>query len=126
MLLLLARRRRSGTPEDAAPSISGVFLSPLPAAVGVPITATAIWAGFPRVPPGFQWELDGVEISGATGQTYTPVEGDIGGDLTCVVTIDNGVGDPDSAESAAAEVTSGASTTGGFSNGFSSGFERAA
>ena len=33
----------------------------------------------------YQWRLDGTDISGATGTTYTPVAGDVGKALTCLV-----------------------------------------
>ena len=37
-------------------------------------------------PPGVRWLLNGTAIAGATGETYTPVAGDVGGQLSCTVT----------------------------------------
>ena len=37
-------------------------------------------------PPGVRWLLNGTVIAGATGETYTPVAGDVGGQLSCTVT----------------------------------------
>jgi len=52
----------------------------------------ADWAGQQPVqnastttPPGLQWLLDGTPIAGASGQTYTPVAGDVGHQLACAV-----------------------------------------
>jgi hypothetical protein len=36
---------------------------------------------------GYQWLRDGTAIGGATGQTYTPVAGDVGHQLSCTVTV---------------------------------------
>lgn len=38
------------------------------------------------VNPSYQWQKDGVDISGATSADYTVLSGDIGHDITCVVT----------------------------------------
>jgi hypothetical protein len=40
----------------------------------------------------YQWELDGAPIAAATAAAYTPLEAQVGGDLTCVVTATNSVG----------------------------------
>lgn len=40
----------------------------------------------------YQWQNEGVNIGGATSATYTPVAGDVGDNLTCVVTATNGTG----------------------------------
>ena len=68
----------------------------VPARRGVPATCQgeqwADWAGQQpaldapsATPPGVQWLLDGTPIPGATGQSYTPVAGDVGHQLACTV-----------------------------------------
>lgn len=37
----------------------------------------------------YQWKLNGVNISGATSSTYTPIESEDGGLLTCQITVTN-------------------------------------
>lgn len=75
------------------PAISGV------AQVDEVLTA---WEGIWTAAPTFtyQWEADGVAISGATSSTYTPVVGQIGDVITVVVTGTNAAGSA-SAESVA-------------------------
>jgi hypothetical protein len=64
------------------PTISGV------AQVGVPLTATAgDWAGATSIT--YQWEADGVAVSGATGETFVPLVGNVGDLITVVVTATN-------------------------------------
>lgn len=59
--------------------------------VGVVLTALhGVWTGAPTY--SYQWKKAGVDIVGATAQTYTPVVGDIGGTLTVVVTGTNAAG----------------------------------
>ena len=41
---------------------------------------------------GYQWQRDGVDISGATSSTYTAVSADAGTDVRCVVTYTNSGG----------------------------------
>jgi hypothetical protein len=38
-------------------------------------------------PPGVQWRLDGAPLAGETGQTYTPVAGDVGHALSCTAAV---------------------------------------
>ena len=102
---------QASSTEVGEPNISGVTLSPLPPVVGEEVTATISWSGYPRTGITYQWQLDGANITGADEATYTPVTGDIGGDLTCYVEIDNGEG-TDSAESAAATVVQPISSPG--------------
>jgi len=65
--------------NSVLPSISG-----LPQ-VGVVLTAYAgSWSGAPAFT--YQWKSEGVNIGVATSQTYTPVVGDIGDNLTVAVT----------------------------------------
>lgn len=40
----------------------------------------------------YQWKLDGTNISGATGEYYSPQTSDLGHTITCVVTATNGAG----------------------------------
>ncbi len=49
-----------------------------------------IWSGAPAFT--YQWKNEGVAISGATGQTYTPVSGDVDDNLTVTVTATNSAG----------------------------------
>lgn len=68
-----------------APAVTGT------AQVGVPLTIEpGDWAGAMSVT--FQWQADSAgngtfaNITGATGETYVPVVGDVGDDIRCVVT----------------------------------------
>lgn len=61
------------------------------------------YAGTAPVTPSYAWELDGVPIGGATASTYTPVSGDFGKTLSCVVTL-TGTGTPAVAEATATAV----------------------
>lgn len=64
------------------PAITGV------PKVGVPLTATAgDWAGATTIT--YQWEADGVVISGATGESFVPLVGNVGDVITVVVTATN-------------------------------------
>ena len=58
------------------------------------------WTGLPTPTYSYQWENEGVEISGATSATYTYQATDEGDTLTCVVTATNSEGSA-SAESTA-------------------------
>lgn len=75
------------------PAISGT------AQVGVELTVfEGVWSGEPTSFT-YVWEADGTPIGGATAKTYTPVIGQIGDVITCVVTGINSADDA-SAESA--------------------------
>ncbi len=82
----------SGERAPAAPVISVAFIAHPPATVGVELTAVVIWSGYPRTGVTYQWSLDGNPIDGATSIHYTPMPGDVGGELTVTITIDNGEG----------------------------------
>lgn len=65
-----------------APVISGT------AKVGAPLTVDpGIWAGFTDI--DYQWKADGANISGATGNSFVPVTGNIGDVITCELTASN-------------------------------------
>jgi len=83
-------RRAGATTSDVAtapvngvkPAISGI------AQVGVQLTAwPGVWAPFGTFT--YQWKNEGVAIAGATAETYTPVVGDIGDNITVTVTCTN-------------------------------------
>lgn len=68
--------------NTALPTITGT------AQVGVELTGSnGTWANDPTFT--YQWNADGAPISGATGSTYTPVEGDVGAVLSFTVTATN-------------------------------------
>jgi hypothetical protein len=72
---------------SAAPVISGAN------AVGSVLTCTpGTWTGTPAPTVTRQWRADGVNISGATGLTYTTVAGNLGKLITCTETATNTVG----------------------------------
>lgn len=52
----------------------------------------------------FQWKKDGVDISGATGETYVPVTGDIGSTITVAVTATNSSGSATATSGGTADV----------------------
>lgn len=61
------------------PSIAGT------AQVGQVLTANpGVWTGSPALT--YQWQANSVNISGATGSTYTPVVGQVGQAIRVVVT----------------------------------------
>jgi hypothetical protein len=70
-----------GTP--AAPAAPAVVSAPVilgTPTVGTPVSfVPAAFSGSPLPSVTRQWTLDGVDIGGATGTTYTPVIGDVGG-----------------------------------------------
>lgn len=80
------------------PSISGT------GGVGIQLTASSgTWTGG-SLSYGYQWKKAGVDIGGATSNTYTPVSGDFNASITVTVTATNTEGSV-SATSAAKTVT---------------------
>lgn len=83
------KRAGATTTDTATAPINGV----LPAVsgeaqVGQVLTVwPGVWAPFGTFT--YQWKLDGVNIVGATGETYTPVVGDIGKAVSVAVTCTN-------------------------------------
>lgn len=69
---------------------------------------TGTWTGNPTPTYAYQWQRDGVDISGATSSTYTLVTADVGTVPTCEVTATNSQGS-DMAESASIGTVSAAS-----------------
>jgi hypothetical protein len=94
----LFKWRGGRRPAPAAPTILSVALSPLPATAGAEIACIVNWTGYPRTGVSYRWQLDDMSIGGATGSAYVPLPTDVGGALTCEVSIDNGAG-TDAAES---------------------------
>ena len=83
-------RKAGATTTDVAtapvngviPAIAGI------AQVGQTLTCwPGVWAPFGTFT--YQWKNEGVDIPGATSQTYVPVVGDVGDNLTCTVTCTN-------------------------------------
>lgn len=73
--------------NDVDPSITGT------AQVGETLTGDpGEWSGSAPIEFTYAWEADGAAISGATGLTYVPVVGDVGKEITFVVTAANGIG----------------------------------
>ena len=67
------------------PSIAGIAQEGEPLVVIV-----GEWSGTPVFT--YQWKNAGVNISGATSATYTPVAGDVGDALSVIVTATNAAG----------------------------------
>ena len=55
-------------------------------------TSNGSWTGYPSPSFAYQWKRGGVDISGATSQTYTLVSGDVAENITVTVTATNGSG----------------------------------
>ena len=87
------------TPATGQPTISGT------AQVGETLTAETSGIedadGLGNAVFSYQWLADGVDIAGATGSSYTPVETDIGKALTVTVTFSDDESNPESLTSAA-------------------------
>jgi hypothetical protein len=61
--------------------------------VGTPtLYSSASYTGKPTITITQQWKLNGSNISGATGSSYTPISGDTGGTLTVTQTLTNSFG----------------------------------
>lgn len=82
-----SRRGPKATPvNDSAPVVSG-----LPG-VGQTLTTTnGMWTAIPTPIFSYQWK-SGVSNVGSNQNTYSPVSGDIGANITCVVTATNSQG----------------------------------
>lgn len=78
----------SGSPTMtaiAAPTNLSAPTIPATAKVGAPLIVNpGIWAGALTVT--YQWQADGVDIAGATGDTFVPLVGNVGDVITCEVT----------------------------------------
>lgn len=73
-------------------------------AIGVPVTATSGGTTGAVDSTSWQWRRLGAPISGATSQTYTPVEADIGPGVLSVTQTVTGAGSSDAASSTSARV----------------------
>jgi hypothetical protein len=97
--------RRGGVPDPAPPvnvSLPSIIGTP---AVGSEVTANqGGWTGYPSISYTYQWRRDGVNISGATAQTYTIQAADYETSLTVVVSATNTEGGPVTATSPAVSV----------------------
>jgi len=86
------RRRNSGFDQPRFVDPPAFESGHNPPVVGVPVTiTTGLWEGDSSGPMTFEWwHVDGTEaIAGADQQTYVPVAGDVGRQLTCGVTVRN-------------------------------------
>ena len=87
------------TPATGQPTISGT------AQVGETLTAETSGIedadGLGNAVFSYQWLADGVDIAGATGSSYTPVETDVGKALTVTVTFPDDESNPESLTSPA-------------------------
>lgn len=88
------------TPANTVlPTITGT------AQVGQILTSTnGTWTGNPTPTYTRQWKADGVNISGATATTYTPVVGDVGKVITVTVTGTNSAGNASATSAGTAAV----------------------
>lgn len=92
------------TPANTAvPTITGT------AQEGQVLTSTnGTWTGTPTPTFTRQWKAGGVDIAGATAQTYTPVAGDVGKTITVAVTGTNSAGNATATSAATAAVVAAA------------------
>jgi hypothetical protein len=73
--------------NTVAPQISGTV------GIGTTFTCTqGTWTGNATITYSYQWNRDGIAISGATASTYTTVSQDAWKTITCTVTATNGAG----------------------------------
>lgn len=97
--------------EPVAPSFSAAPVITGTPTVGVATAYTpGTAAGSPTPTRTRQWTLDGVDISGATGATYTPVAGDVGKALRVRDIASNTSGSPATSTSPPVTVIAAAST----------------
>lgn len=91
---VLVRKRATGGPPPVAPPVNTVA----PAVTGtatvgqVLSTTDGTWTGTAPITFGYQWQRGGVDIGGATANTYTLVTADEGSTVRCVVTGTNAGG----------------------------------
>ena len=108
----------ANTPATGAPSISGT------AQVGETLTADtsdiADADGLTKAAFSYQWQADGADISGATGETYTPVVGDIGKAVSVAVSFTDDAGNDETLTSAATAAVEAPPLTAGLENAPSS------
>lgn len=103
----------TGVPVPVAPTIPPVNTSP-PVVVGSAIVGGSLvcspgaWDNVPTA-FSFQWKADGVDISGANAAGYTPVTGDIGKSISCLVTASNAGGSSSVLSNSVGPVTGGGS-----------------
>lgn len=75
--------------------------------VGLASTCTTgTWSGSPTITYAYQWKVAGANV-GTNANSYTPVSGDAGKALTCVVTATNAAGAGSTASNAITVATSG-------------------
>lgn len=87
-------------PTTPPVNVIAPFISGAPV-VGQNLTANAgTWVPSEGVTYSYQWQANGVDIPGATGQTYIPTPGDEGMTLTVVVTATNIAGSADAESNA--------------------------
>jgi len=109
-----------GMPSPSAPGfISAPVISGTPTS-SVPTSYTSgDYSGYPTPTISQQWSIDGVDIAGATGATYTPSSGDVGKSLRVKQTITNSEGTA-SSTSAPVTVLAADTTKPTFSSGLTS------
>lgn len=109
-LHILRRGSRAAPTATAAASIS-LLSAPTMSSVayvegGIVTHNDATWDSTPATRT-YQWRRDGVDISGATSSTYTPVLADVGAVLSCVESVTASGGASNSATSTAAQTVAG-------------------
>lgn len=107
----VSQKSNIATPTPTAPTINSVTISGT-GRIGDEHTASVSVSGYPSPAFAWQWRRNGAAISGATGQTYSPVAADDGTNLTVTVTATNSEGS-DSDTSAPVAVTYSAPTASG-------------
>jgi hypothetical protein len=105
------RRSRTATIGPSAPTVGSPPVINGTPTEGVATSYTAGgYTGVPTPTLTRQWTLDGVDIGGATGLTYTPVAGDVGHLLRVRETATNGSGSVSATSDPVVVVAAGGST----------------